>query len=89
MIPITEKWLIKSKLTPRPVLTFGPGREYIEYSIRNEFEIYCHMDKSGNCLFWGECPQGEDFFIIKCDSVHVFQNTYAVLNPHEKLTIKQ
>ena len=84
-IPLTEECLIKFDLKKREVLT--SPESYNEYSIRNEFEIYCHMDKSGNCLFWGGCLQGEDFFIIKCDTVHGFQNIFKVLTSKE-LTIK-
>lgn len=87
-IPLTEKWLQdKFGLPKRQVRTDSP---YFQYSIRANFEIYCFMDGSGNCLFYGETMNiiEEDFFIIKCDTVHMFQNIYAILNPHEKLTIK-
>lgn len=82
---ITEEWLIKWQLPQRELM---PLTNLQEYSIRNEYEIYCHMDEAGNCLFWGECDSPNDFFIIKCDTVQAFQNIYKTLNPHEKLTIK-
>lgn len=78
-IPMSEQWLKDFNLSSREGLT-SPTR-YWEYSIRNDFEIYCQMDKFGNCLFW---IGGE--FIVKCDSVHMFQNIYGILNPHDKLT---
>ena len=81
MKPITEDYLIELKLPKKAVLT-GP-LPYNEYSIRNNFNIYCDMDTSGNCLFWGECIEGLDFFIIKCDTVHAFQNIYEVLTGKE------
>ena len=56
---------------------------YIEYSIRNDFDIYCYMDTSGNCLIYGECISGEDFFIVKCDTVHEFQNIVRSLTGKE------
>lgn len=85
-IPLTEDWLIKFDLQSREVLT---GKTpYTEYSIRNEFDIYCYMDESGNCLFWGLIYYGEDFFIIKCDTVHKFQEIYELFT-QEKLEIKE
>lgn len=84
-IPLTEEWLIKFQLPQRELM---PLTNLHEYSIRNEYEIYCHMDEAGNCLFWEECDSPNDFFIIKCDTVHTFQNIFKILNPHEKLTIK-
>ena len=85
-IELTEEWLIKFQLPKRKVLIIGDSY-YMEFSIRNDFEICCYMDKHGNCIFYGECGS-EDFFIIKCNTVHAFQNIYATLNPHEKLIIK-
>ncbi len=79
-IPLTEDWVIKFDLEKREVLTEDP---YREYSIRNNFDIYCYMDKSGNCLIYGECVIGEDFFITKCDTVHDFQNTFKILTGKE------
>ena len=85
-LKLTEEWLIKFQLPKRQI---NPQTStYYIYSIREDFEIYCHMDHSGNCLFWGVNSMGDHFFIIKCDTVHVFQKTYAVLNPHEELKIK-
>lgn len=85
-IELTEEWLIKWQFSKRKVI--GSETPYNKYSIRNDYEIYCFIDISGNCLFYGECIQGEDFFIRKCNTVHDFQNIYAVLNTHEELTIK-
>ena len=76
-----EEWLIKSDLEKREVLTtIDP---YKEYSIRNGFDIYCYMDKSGNCMIYGECIIGEDFFITKCDTIHDFQNIHKILTGKE------
>jgi hypothetical protein len=86
-VELTDEWLIKFQLPKREVKT--KTSTYYIFSIRNDFEIYCHMDKSGNCLFWGVNSMADHFFIIKCDAVHVFQNTYAALNHHEELKIKQ
>ncbi len=80
MKPVYEEWLKKFKLPTRIVKT---GSIYNEYSIRNGFEIYCYMDYAGNCLFWGSTDEGEDFFIIKCDTVHMFQNIYRILADKE------
>ena len=80
-IPLTEEWLIKFGLPKREVIT-NP-ENYNEYSIREDFDIYCHMDRSGNCLLWGECDEGEDFFIIKYDTVHEFQNIFRDLTAKE------
>ena len=85
-IPLTEEWLKKTNLQSRTITDKDP---YYQYSIRNDFEIYCFMDDVGNCLFYGEVYHDNDFFIIKCDTVHIFQNTYAVLNPHKELKIKK
>ena len=87
-IELTEDWLIKFNLLKRAVLT--SKIPYNEYSIRDNFNIYCYMDQSGNCLFWGECNEGLDFFIVKCDTVHAFQNIYKILADKElvKETIK-
>lgn len=84
-IPLTEEWLIMFNLPHRELM---PQANVCKYSIRNDFEIFCHMDESGNCLFYAACPNGYDFFIIKCNTVHGFQQIYSILNPHEKLTIK-
>ena len=91
MKPITEDYLIELKLPKRAVST--GAIPYNEYSIRNNFDIYCQMQRSGDCLFWGEHIlwgehiQGEDFFIIKCDTIEVFQNIYKMLTGKE-LVIK-
>ena len=82
---IIEDWIMQLEFPRRAVLT-NP-KPYNEYSIRNNFEIYCYMDEFGNCLFWGECIQGEDFFIIKCDDEKVFKNIVKVLTGNE-LVIK-
>ena len=87
-IPLNEDWLIKSNLEKRQVLTIVGISTYYEYSIRNDFDIYCYIDKSGNCSLYGECIIGEDFFIIKCDTVHEFQNIFKVLAGKE-LTINE
>jgi len=80
-IPLTEEWLIKFNLEKRVVLTaIDP---YNEYSIRNDFDIYCYIDYAGNCLIYGECIIGEDFFIIKCDEVHEFQDIFKSLTGEE------
>ncbi len=85
-IKLTEEWFIKWQLQRREI---RKGVHYYQYSIRNDFEIYCHMDASGNCLFYSETIRivDEDFFIRKCNTVHDFQNIYDVLNTHEELTI--
>lgn len=83
---ITEDWLRKCGLLTRTVLTAKVP--FVEYSIRNGFDIYCYMDHAGNCLFWGECIIGEDFFIVKCDKVNEFQNIYKMLVDKE-LKIKE
>lgn len=77
MKPITEDYLIELKLPKRAVLS--GTIPFNEYSIRNNFDIYCCMDISGNCLFSGECYKATDFFIVKCDTVQAFQNIYEVL----------
>ena len=74
---ITEDYLLSLSLPDRAVLI--NKIPYNEYSIRDNFNIYCHMDFSGNCLFWGECYKFPDFFIIKCDSIRAFQDIYKVL----------
>ena len=81
-IQITEVLLREYDLKRKMVIG-GTGRPYTRYSIRDDFDIYCYMDLSGNCLFWGECIEGEDFFILKCDKVHKFQNIYKILNGKE------
>ena len=86
-IELTEEWL-RDKFD-LPKRKKGIYTTHFEYSIRNTFEIFCHIDGAKNCLFYGEHPSGEDFFIRKCNTVHDFQNIYAVLNTHEKLTIKK
>ena len=99
-IPLTEDWLIKSNLEKRRVQETDEDRfnrmkgikinsiPYNEYSIRNDFDIYCYMDQSGNCLIYGECHIGKDFFIIKCDKVYEFQNIFKVL-ANKELTINE
>ena len=83
---MNEDFLINSGLEKRKVLiSIDP---YNEYSIRNDFDIYCYIDRAGNCLIYGECIIGEDFFIIKCDTVHEFQNIFKVLTGKE-LTINE
>lgn len=76
-IPLTEDRLINWDLERRTVI--GGTEPYTKYSIRNGFDIYCYMDMVGNCLIYGKCITGEDFFIIKCDKVHEFQNIYKIL----------
>ena len=78
---ITDDYLIKLKLPTRASLT--SKIPYNEYSIRNNFDIYCQLDLIGNCFFWGECRRGKDFFIIKCDSIRAFQNIYKILSDKE------
>lgn len=91
MKPITEYYLIELKLPKRAVLT--GSIPFNEYSIRNNFNIYCYMDTSGNCLFWGEIQRRPkkniiaDFFIVKCDTVQAFQNIHEALTGN-KLVIK-
>ncbi|GAG52718.1 unnamed protein product, partial [marine sediment metagenome] len=53
-IKLTEEWLIKWQLPKRERLIIGDSY-YTEYSIRNEFDIYCFFDHAGNCLIYGEC----------------------------------
>jgi len=85
-IPLTEDWFIKFNLDKREILTaFDP---YNVYSIRNDFDVFCFMDAAGNCLIYGDCIASEDFFIIKCDTVHEFQNIFKVLVGKE-LTINE
>ena len=72
-IPLTEQWLKDKFHLPRQ-----KSETYYKYSIRNNFEIYCYMDKSGNCLFW----IGKEF-MVKCDTVHMFQNIYAIFSGKE------
>ena len=85
-IPLSEDWLIKFDLPTKKVI--GGKTPYNKYSIRNQFDIYCYFDTSGNCLIYGQCYEGEDFFIIKCDTVHKFQDIYKMLTEKE-LKIKQ
>ena len=87
MKPITEDYLIKLKLPKRAVLS--ESIPYNEYLIRDNFNIYCHIDKSGNCLFWGETVRGliEDFFIVQCDTAQAFREIYKALTGH-KLVIR-
>ena len=85
MKPITEDYLIELKLPKRAVLS--ESIPYNEYSIRSNFNIFCFVDTAGNCLFWGECDECEDFFIIKCDSIEAFQNIVKMLTGN-KLVIK-
>ncbi|MCH8067819.1 MAG: hypothetical protein IID16_00900 [Candidatus Marinimicrobia bacterium] len=81
VIQITEDQLIKWDFEKRTVM--GGTNPYTQYSIRAEFDIYCYIDPAGNCLIYGECIEGEDFFIIKCDKVHDFQNIYKILTGKE------
>ncbi len=78
---ITEDYLISLKLPKRAVLT--GVIPYNEYSIRNNFNIYCYMDTSSNCLFWGTIDKYKDFFILKCDTVQAFQKIYEALTDKE------
>lgn len=78
---ITEDYLKNRYFEKRTVM--GGTNPYTQYSIRVDFDIYCYIDPAGNCLFWGECIVGEDFFIVKCDKVHEFQNIYKVLTGKE------
>ena len=85
-LKLTEEWLIKFQLPKRQI---NPQTStYYIYSIRDDFEIYCYMDHSGNCLFWGVNSMDDHFLIRKCDTVHDFHNIYSVLNPNEELKIK-
>lgn len=85
-IELTEEWLNKFLLPKRQIKTKAP---YYIYSIRNDFEIYSYMDQMGKCLLYGVNSIGNFFLIRECPSVHDFQNIYAILNPHEELTIKK
>ena len=87
MKPITEDYLIELKLPKRSVQS-GP-LPYNEYGIREGFNIYCEMCTSGNCLFWGECNEGLDFFIVKCDTVQAFQNIYEALTDKELVIMEK
>ena len=81
---ITEDYLVNLKL-PRRVNITNP-KPFNEYSIRDNFNIYCYMDTSGNCLFWGGSLVEyvhEAFLIVKCDTFFEFQNIYKMLTGKE------
>ena len=83
-IQITEDYLKNCDLESKEVKE-GTVK-YNIYSIRFDFDIYCYIDKSGNCLFWGESFR-LDFFIVKCDKVHKFKSIFRMLTG-KKLNIK-
>ncbi|MEE9451068.1 MAG: hypothetical protein V3V72_13545 [Ignavibacteriaceae bacterium] len=89
MKPITEEYLIELKFPKRVVLS--ESISYNEYSIRDNFNIYCYMDTSSNCRFWVEKKSEhsrESMFIVKCDTVQVFQKIYEALTGN-KLVIRE
>ena len=80
-IPLTEQWLIDFGLSKRKVKKLI---EYNEYSIRNDFELFCYIDNAGWCLIW----RSLDVFIVKTNTVHGFQNIVKELTGKE-LTINK